>query len=134
MSTPTNLIKMREVMNLFSTFKSLNGVDTVVQDKVVTVPYQFDAKTTWNIAKNLNILKRHIQDFEDARAALALSFADRATSPEKEAQFVSGLEQILNEMVTVEGMLKLKLEGLRLDSNRIPPGNLASIADYIDES
>lgn len=131
-----------KILSLFSAFKGLNGREVVVtgeNDKQRTVfePYQFDAKTCWNIAKNLNVLKRHVEAFDEARKKLVESIGGSKGLDEKNTEQVDtldkGLKEILNEKVTVEGLLKIKFDGLKLDKNAIQPGTLAGLTEYIED-
>lgn len=135
---------LQNLLDLFRTLRSFNGRETVVeiegQNRLITEPYQFDARVCWAVAKNLNTLKQHVEAFEEARAALLKGVAgqdaaplDPQKDPAKFAEFSQGMTALLGQTVKVDGLVPLKLEGLRLDKNPIPPGTLAVLADLIAE-
>ena len=128
---------LRTVIGLFGTLRSLNGkeVETTVEGekKVTNEPYRFSAKTCWAVAKNLSILKPHIEAFEAARTALAGGLGDVNGDAIKREQFIKGLNDLLDQKVAVVGLLKIPLVGLNLDTNAIQPGILADLAEHIEE-
>ena len=128
---------LRNVISLFGTLRSLNGkeVETTVegQKKVSVEPYHFSSKACWAVAKNLSILKPHIEAFEAARTALAGGLGDVNGDAIKREQFIRGLNDLLDQPVVVDEMLKIPLVGLNLDKNAIQPGVLADITHLIVE-
>lgn len=120
-------MSLSKVFDLFANLKALNGRNVVVstesgQSKVFE-PFQFDASTCWNIAKDLNLLKKQIEIFEEAREQLAARLGVDVNS----ATFSAGLAELLKKEVEISGLLPLKLAGLRLDRNAIQPGILADL-------
>jgi len=104
--------------------------------KTIFIPFQFNSSTCWNIAKNINVLRKVTSDYEDAQKLLVASMGvddnTYTTDPEKYKKFVAELNTLLSKKVEVSGVLKIKLSGLNLDKNPIQPGLLADLADYID--
>lgn len=133
-------ITINAAVTAFNRFKLLNGYDKVVeidgQTKTIFVPFQFNSSTCWNIAKNINVLRKITADYEDAQKLLIASMEvtdDTYTKdPEKYKKFVAELNTLLSKKIEVNGILKIKLSGLNLDKNPIQPGLLADLADYID--
>jgi hypothetical protein len=103
------------------------------EKKVTVEPYHFSSKACWAVAKNLSVLKPHIEAFEAARSALAGGLGDVNGDAIKREQFIKGLNDLLDQKVTVAGLLKIPLVGLNLDKNAIQPGLLADIAEHIEE-
>lgn len=126
----------QNAISLFGNLRSLNGHEKVVETdgnpKVVQQPYQFDAKTVWAVARNLNTLKRHIEVFEEARATLVRN-AEANGGPDGRKSLEAGILELLKEKIEVDGITKIKLAGLNLDKNPIPPGTLAELAELIEE-
>lgn len=139
---PTTL---RDVVALFGHLKSLNGREVVVRseggsqsDRTINEPYRFDGKTCYAIAKNLNYLKRFIEDFELARTKLleSLDVKNGQLDPkdtEKVKQVTEEVGKLLDEEVVLTGFTKIKLAGLKLDENAIQPGTIAALECMIDE-
>jgi len=133
-------ISINAAVTAFNRFKLLNGYDKVVEidgaSKTIFIPFQFNSSTCWNIAKNINVLRKVTADYEDAQKLLVASMGiddnTYTTDPEKYKKFVSELNTLLSKKVEVNGVLKIKLSGLNLDKNPIQPGLLADLADYID--
>jgi len=134
-------LTLDQVITLFNRFKGLNGYEQVIENNgtksAIFTPYQFDGSTCWNIAKNLNVLRKHVTDYEDAKKMLAtsLSIVEQVdkNDPAKLAEFTAEVYKLLATKVEVKGVLKLKISGLFLDKNPIQPGTLADLADYIEE-
>ena len=134
-------LTIEQIIGLFNRFKGLNGYEQVIENNGVKTaifsPYQFDGSTCWNIAKNLNVLRKHVTDYEDAKKLLATSFSIvediQKNDPVKLAEFTVEVYKLLATKVEVKGVLKLKISGLFLDKNPIQPGTLADLADYIEE-
>lgn len=128
---------LRNTLSIFGTLRALNGkeVETTVEGekKVIVEPYHFSSKACWAVAKNLSVLKPHIEAFEAARSALAGGLGDVNGDAIKREQFIKGLNDLLDQKVTVAGLLKIPLVGLNLDKNAIQPGLLADIAEHIEE-
>ena len=140
METPT--VTVRKAIELFNHLKTLNGREVVVRtvgkpDRVVMETYQFDGKTTWNIAKNLNVLKKHVEVFEDSRANIAASIGGEKgideSNPAQMEEFTKRISEVLDQEVSLLGVLELSVAGLNLDQNAIQPGVLAALADIIKE-
>ena len=133
-------ISINAAVTAFNRFKLLNGYDKVVEidgaSKTIFIPFQFNSSTCWNIAKNINVLRKVTSDYEDAQKLLVASMGiddnTYTTDPEKYKKFVSELNTLLSKKIEVNGILKIKLSGLNLDKNPIQPGLLADLADYID--
>jgi hypothetical protein len=130
-TTAAKQCTIREILELFASFKSLNGRNVIVTSKDgqrsnVVEPYVFDGKTNWNLSKNLGVLKGHVGTFEESQARCVESHKD-------DAALAKAMDEILDAKVTLDGMLKVKLSALDLDRNNIPPGTLTAIADFIED-
>lgn len=128
---------IRKWIRTFEAFRLLNGYNVVAEGKSVFVPYKFDPKTTWNLSKNINVLRRHLEVFEEAREKLRASsrvdVEGKLDSEASHAAFKDSLDKLLESETEVTGLLRIKLEGLNLDHNPIQPGALSDVSDFIDE-
>lgn len=136
--------KLNNVLSLFYAFKALNGLEKVVStetgNKIVVEPYDFDGKAIWNISRNLGILKQHVDAFETLQKDLLKAAApdgwDAIEEPlktEKINALNAKLEAILNEEVDLSGMLKVSFAGLNAGKNKLSPGNLTALGEYLVE-
>jgi hypothetical protein len=132
---------IKNILNLFEQFKALNGYNKVVnvngQDSVVVTPYQFDSKTVWNISRNLNILRKHITNYEASTDMAMLQIGiDKKTGTsdaEKIKEFNKVNADFLAEVVTLDKLFMIKYTGLNVDKNPIPSGVIAELSDFIEE-
>lgn len=134
-------LKLREVAELYSALKSLDGTDRVVHvenqpDKVVREPFFFGGKTRWNIAKNLGILKHSIDAYEVARTDLIKSLSKDGAGiavgdTEAFGKFNVEHEKMLNAVEDLSGILKLSEDELNTDKNPIPPSVLMVLLPLI---
>jgi hypothetical protein len=133
-------LAVQDIINTFNRFKMLNGYEKVIdvdgKPKAVFTPYQFNESTAWNIAKNINVLRKLVTEYEeDNKLMVETMKVDEKTintDPEKYKTFTEELTKVLEKKVEVSGLLKIKLSGLNLSHNPIQPGLLADIADHID--
>ena len=132
---------IKNILNLFEQFKALNGYNKVVnvngQDSVVNTPYQFDSKTVWNISRNLNILRKHITNYEAstdmAMLQIGIDKKTGTTDPVKIKEFNKANTDFLAEVVTLDKLFMIKYTGLNVDKNPIPSGVIAELSDFIEE-
>jgi len=132
---------IKNILNLFEQFKALNGYNKVVnvngQDSVVNTPYQFDSKTVWNISRNLNILRKHITNYEAstdmAMLQMGIDKKTGTTDPVKIKEFNKANTDFLAEVVTLDKLFMIKYTGLNVDKNPIPSGVIAELSDFIEE-
>jgi len=132
---------IKNILNLFEQFKALNGYNKVVnvngQDSVVNTPYQFDSKTVWNISRNLNILRKHITNYEAstdmAMLQMGIDKKTGITDPVKIKEFNKANTDFLAEVVTLDKLFMIKYTGLNVDKNPIPSGVIAELSDFIEE-
>jgi len=132
---------IKNILNLFEQFKALNGYNKVVsvngQDSVVNTPYQFDSKTVWNISRNLNILRKHITNYEAstdmAMLQIGIDKKTGTTDPVKIKEFNKANTDFLAEVVTLDKLFMIKYTGLNVDKNPIPAGVIAELSDFIEE-
>lgn len=132
---------IKNILNLFEQFKALNGYNKVVsvngQDSAVNTPYQFDSKTVWNISRNLNILRKHITNYEAstdmAMLQMGIDKKTGTTDPVKIKEFNKANTDFLAEVVTLDKLFMIKYTGLNVDKNPIPSGVIAELSDFIEE-
>jgi hypothetical protein len=135
------LLKLKQEVELFTALKSLDGVDRVVRaegqpDRIVRESYTFGGKFRWNVAKNLGLLKRSIEAYEEARTALIKSLSPDGVGISVEdkvafAAFNLEHEKMLNEPDDLPGLLTFSEDDLATDKNPIPPSTLMALMPLI---
>ena len=100
-------ISINAAVTAFNRFKLLNGYDKVVEidgaSKTIFIPFQFNSSTCWNIAKNINVLRKVTSDYEDAQKLLVASMGiddnTYTNDPEKYKKFVGELNTLLSKKI-----------------------------------
>ncbi len=147
---------LSDLLRLSVGLDSLDGYQDVVTvndtEQVVKRPYVFgSSKTSWNIAKNKRVVKGHVQDYNDTRDALIKELSDGGVeipedNKEKIVKFNERHTELLKQEVSIDGILKLKLNDLVNEreekgkegavkklSNPIPASVLEVLMDIIEE-
>jgi hypothetical protein len=130
-------LKIKKIRELFEALASLDGYTEYSDGKVKEkVYYDFSGKTKYNIIKNLNILKRHLENFDKTRDELIKSISggkDSISQDDKEAilRFNKALSEILETEEEVKGLLKIKFNDLCLDDKKDLEGKLIRKANKI---
>ena len=124
----TNL-NINQIANLANALDSLSGyVIGLTNGKPVTVPYKFTGKTRWNIAKNVGVLKKILETFDEARKALVAQvtngkgFASDSPDQEGYAEFQALIKPLTTEDHEVEGLLNICADDILKDENPVPSG------------
>lgn len=143
-------IKIKKILELYEAFASLDGYTEIKDGKVSEKTYYyFGGKTKYNLVKNLNVLKRHYENFEKTRDELVKSISGgsdsiKADEPEKLEKFNKELVALLDTEEEVSGLLKVKFEALNLDDekdkdgkivrfgNKIPNTTISKIFDFVE--
>ena len=144
-------LKIKIIRALFEALVSLDGYTEFADGKIKEkVYYNFSGKTKYNIIKNLNILKRYIENFDKTRDELIKSISggkDSIAQEDKESilKFNKSVAEILETEEDVKGLLKIKFDDLWLDDekdtdgkivrkgNKIPNTIIESLWDYLIE-
>lgn len=117
-----------EVIAIFQALRDMNGATAVVfdagkgKDVSTKIPYQFTAEVTLTIARNLRLIGNVLDDHNSA--------IDMITGKKPAADLAEETKTKLEELR--KSKVELELEpistaGLRLDANRIPPGNISQL-------
>lgn len=129
-------VKNSQLNPILNALKNLDGKPVPVksgeQVAIVNEPYQFSAKTRWNIVRNIKAVEGHVDDLEKTRIALVKSFAKDGSEVSKEdmPEFQKEFGELIAQECEV-GVLMLKEEDLNLDKNDIPGSVLAHLLPLI---
>lgn len=141
-------LKISKICQLYAAFSALDGIEEVVEvngkNSVIKKPYSFSGKVRWNLAKNMRILKVHVDAFGKVRDDLIKEISGgedeiKDTDKTKIKAFTAQLAQVNDSEEEVEGLLVLSPKDLGLDdddaktSNRIPLAVLDALSDLIKE-
>jgi hypothetical protein len=142
-TTALETLSLRTLLEINAALSSLDGTPTAVTledktEKIITVPYTFSGAVRWNISKNLSLLKRVSEQFSTTRDALIFEVSGGSgkieqTDEVKIKAFNDKLNEVLNTQEHVQGLLKLPLSGLNLDTNQISPAILSILQPIITE-
>jgi hypothetical protein len=139
-----------KIVRLFQAFTALDGAPRVVtingQDKVVEEPYDLHAQARWNAIINRNKLRPFVEAHEDAVRSYRKSIAafkvkqDPAADPkvntralaEEVTKVNDAIEELGNTEQDVEGLRKLKANGLNLRTSPIPVSVIEELLPLID--
>lgn len=137
-------LKIRQVVDIANGLKRLDGVSRGREFE----PYEFAAKTIWNIAKNGTIFDREVEAFNKAQRATAAEskiYDGDQISPANAARFGAykdKIEEMKEQVIEVAGVLPLKLSELinrpatttaKAKTNPILPTILTQIMAIIEE-
>lgn len=129
-----------DIIDAFSSLRLLNGDKRIVDGKEVVIPYKFKEQACYAIAKNLNILRRHIRAYQTELDRLtgefreALEDVKKAGGGEEATQaFVKehsdAIEKLKKEEVEVTGLIAIKPSALDFDNNAFQPGLIADLME-----
>lgn len=147
-----------KIRDLLAAHNQLDGYNEIVeqngQKSAVRKPYTFPVKTTWNITKNIKVLREHVEEANKARDELLKKLSngsneiDGEKNPELLREFQKGVAEIEEIEVELHGILELKAADIlngdlsetedkdKKADKRIPnpiPGTaLASLAPVLD--
>lgn len=134
-------MKLSEIRNLFTALSMLDGEQKVVknkgQEEVILEPYKFSGKTSWNLVKNKNILKRYTDDYTEVNDKLIrrISGAESINKedPAQVKEYTDETKKLLETEEDVKGILKIKLSELNLDTNHIPISILELLSTIVED-
>lgn len=134
-------MKLSEIRNLFTALSMLDGEQKVVknkgQEEVILEPYKFAGKTSWNLVKNKNILKRYNDDYTEVNDQLIrrISGAESINKedPVQVKEYTDETKKLLETEEDVKGILRIKLSELNLDTNHIPISILELLSTIVDD-
>jgi hypothetical protein len=128
-------LKISKICQLYAALSALDGVEEVheINDKktIVKKPYNFTGKVRWNLAKNMRILKPHVDDVNKIRDTLIKEVSggeDQIGEGDKEKikEFTTKYTEVNSQEEDVEGLLVLSPKDLGLEeedaekANKIP--------------
>ena len=135
-------LKTGEIIEIHSALLQLDGENISVKnnnvDVVLKKPFNFSGKTRWNIAKDITILKKHSEKFSETRDNFikSLSGGSNQINQGDKTKLVEFQEQVnaeLQKVEDIEGVLKIKIEELKLDENAISSNLLSAISLILEE-
>lgn len=147
-----------KIRDLLAAHNQLDGYNEIVeqngQKSAVRKPYIFTTKTSWNIGKNIDVLRGHVEYANKKRDEKLKELSDGTNEidgekePEKLRAFQKAVGEIEEIEVEVSGLLELKAEDILNGSlsetedkdkkpdkripNPIPGTALASLAPVLD--
>lgn len=136
--------KITEIINLYNALSLLDTYPKVIKqgesESVSQVPYSFSGKLRWNITKNLNLLKPHVEDYSKVRDSLIKQFTaegettiDQKANPTGWKSFVEENEKLGANEVEFSNLLKLNVDELLKDSNPVPASVLSALDSLLTE-
>ncbi len=145
-------LQTKDIIALFQALTDLRGSPTIIVNsrgvkEVVNEPYDLGPKFKWNAAKNRNILRRFVEQHDEAvmefRAELTKirrELAASKDSPQDNAvRLQVEMDRINEEIRTlskgeeeVPGLLMMPATGLNLKTSRIPPTVIEELMPLIE--
>jgi hypothetical protein len=127
-------IKVLKICQLYDALNALDGLEQVVEvdgkNKIIKKPYNLSGKVKWNLAKNLRLLKPHVEVFQKVRDDIIREITGGKNSVDEKdtAQWLAVINKVSEVSVQeedVKGLLILTPKDLGLDddadtSNQIP--------------
>lgn len=135
-------LKIDQIIEMYSALLQLDGANKSVKngesEVIIKEPYDFPGKTRWNLGKNITVLKRYSDKFNENKDNFIklISGGKNKIDPKNSEQMVEFQTQLnaeLQKMETVDGLLKIKLSDLKLDQNRIGSTILSALEPLIEE-
>ena len=136
---------------MFMALQSLDGYEQIVkvngEDRLIRSAYDFNGKVRYNLAKNIKLLRSHIETFDDVQNALVKELApetneiSREKDPVAYGSYINKLNEALEAEEDIEGLHKIKFEDLNLDKkdkndkpvNPIPGTTIAALLHIIED-
>ncbi len=136
-------MKLKDIQIVYTAICALDRQDTIVQDSkgnksVVSTAYLFSGKTAWNLAKNRSVLKQHVELIQETKNKIIKQITGGKEEIELANQdyvqkFLAEINPVLEQEQEVHGLLKIKVEDLRLSENAISPSILEALMPIISE-
>ena len=145
MGTKITLTK-QEAHELFSAIAALDGRVELATDSdgkaaFVNTPYEFDDyKVAYGLAKTRGFLRGVVRDYEDAGKELRQRLSGKEKLTEKDLDALPAdqrdkldraFRDLAREPVEVE-VHKVKVEALKIHTNKIPPGVVCGLLPMLD--
>ena len=116
-------LKLKSIQGLLVALSELDGV----RKNNVLEPYSFSAKTTWNKAKNIKILRHEHELLNEHRLELVVKYSGDKTKDvpaEKASEFMLEYQDLLEIEQDISGLLLFKRENFNIfDEKENPKGN-----------
>lgn len=136
-------MKLKEIQILYTAITAIDKYDTIVKDSsgkdaIISRAYSFSGKTAWNLAKNRSILKPFVELIQETRNKLIKQVSgglEQIELSDKDAvqKFLLEINPVLEQEQEVQGLLKIKVEDLKLSENPISPSILEALIPIISE-
>ena len=141
-------LKISKICQLYAALSALDGIEEVVEvngkNGVIKKPYNFTGKVRWNLAKNLRILKEHVDAFGKVRDDLIKEVSggeDQISEgdTDKIKRFTAQLAEVNSQEEEINGLLTVTPKDLGLEEeditkvNKIPLTVLDGLGDIIKE-
>lgn len=123
----------REILKLSSGLTDLVGA----QDKDGVERFDFDANTSWNLAKDLDIVERAVGLYDKQKRIIAAKLGvvegQKLTDENapRVAQFLKELDDLKDQSVELQGLLRFKRADIQ-KAGKIPHTTLAAMMPLID--
>lgn len=142
MATKSLELDINRMAAMRNALRALDGREAIVGEgaaaRVVVVPYKLGA-LRHTIAKNLGVLRPHLDAFEEARNGVLREVSGRAPFIDSKAEpdKFKFFNDKVDEMIKEAGKIAVQLEtfapaALKLDVNEIPPDVIDALADLIE--
>lgn len=137
----TEMIVVSKAVDLLNALNQLGGHEEIVgqgaSQRVVTVPYNFNADTLWAIADDITALRKVVVTYQDTvRALTAAAEAKNGgeVKPEMPAAktLTADIQKLFDSERPVAKLFRLKRADLKLGENKVHPGIISSLAPILD--
>ena len=141
-------LKINKILELHAALSALDGSDEIVEvdgkNVKIKKPYVFSGKVRWNLAKNIRVLKTHVDSFNTVRDDIIKEISGGSgeiteTDKEKLKAFSSKIGDVTSQEEEVEGLLTFTPKDLGLEedkpeaANKIPLAVLSALDILVKE-
>lgn len=129
------LLTLQEIEEIAGALRELDGQK---QPDGTKKPYTLSASTRWNVAKNMRILKPHLESLTQTRDGLVAEISGgrqiiRQEETELMIAYGTRIKPIMAAQEEIAALNRLKLSDLNSDANGVPSTILAALTPLIDE-
>ena len=140
------ILTVLKICQLYDALSALDGLEEVVsiggENKLIKKPYDFSGKVKWNLAKDLRLLKPHVEAFQKVRDDIVREVTGgKNTVTDKDDRWnavIDKVSEVHKQEENVEGLLSFTPKDLGLDgdvvaTNHIPLKVLEALDFLIKE-